>query len=81
MRKHVIIVFGNWTCSQMRKNFKPTPQVEFYLRTFAERRIKCFIVDEFRTSRVCNKCLHSAFDQETHKFGDYKVSDLIHPLK
>ena len=81
MRNHVVMVVGNWRSQGTRKGFKPTPQVEFYLRTFAERRLKCLIVDEYRTSRVCNPCLHATFDENARTFTNQNIDDLEHPDK
>jgi hypothetical protein len=73
MRKHVTVVFGNWRSTQKKGTFKPTPSLDFYLRAFKERQIVCFIIDEFRTSRVCHHCLLLRFNWTTRKFAGEPV--------
>lgn len=54
--KPIIIGYGNWSRSTQMKNFFPTPCKGF--RNLIASRFKIVIVDEFKTSMICNKTGH-----------------------
>ena len=49
------IVLGNWSKNEERKGNEPTINKRFR-KLFRRRRYRTFLIDEFRTSKLCNGC-------------------------
>ena len=52
VRRYCVFFVGHWTCKETKKGFEPTPRMEQLLRTFRERRVDAYIIDEYCTSKV-----------------------------
>jgi hypothetical protein len=53
LRKYAVVLLGNagWR-NNNSKSHEPVPREKEFFRIWSERKIKCFSISEFRTSKV-----------------------------
>ena len=54
--KDVVICYGNWSETQQMKYLMPSQGIG--LRRLISQRFETIMVDEYRTSKLCNQCHH-----------------------
>jgi hypothetical protein len=52
----IVICYGNWSETQQMKHLMPSQGIG--LRRIVSKRFETILVDEYRTSKLCNQCHH-----------------------
>ena len=69
--ENVLIYYGNWSQSQQMKYLMPSQGVS--LKRLVSKWFETVIVDEYRTSKMCNQCHQELNHQQGLKHNLYRV--------